>query len=72
MILLQKAISPIDAVVSVPGSKSMTNRALLLSALAKGSSTLSGVLLSDDTRAFLHGLQALGVPISFNEVDERT
>ena len=36
--------------VSVPGSKSITNRALLLAALAEGRSVLKGVLFSDDSR----------------------
>ena len=39
--------------VTVPGSKSITNRALLLATLADGISTLRGVLFSDDSRHFL-------------------
>ena len=46
--------------VSTPGSKSITNRALLLATLAKGSSLLKGVLFSDDSRHFLKCIQALG------------
>ena len=49
--------------VEVPGSKSITNRALLLAALANGKSTLSGVLFSDDSR---HFLQSLISPFSFS------
>jgi 3-phosphoshikimate 1-carboxyvinyltransferase len=49
--------------ISIPGSKSITNRALLLAALAKGTSHLSGVLFSDDTWAFINALSALGVNI---------
>ena len=46
--------------VSVPGSKSITNRALLLATLAEGVSTLRGVLFSDDSRHFLDCIQKLG------------
>ncbi|MBQ7925363.1 MAG: 3-phosphoshikimate 1-carboxyvinyltransferase [Lachnospiraceae bacterium] len=47
-------------VTEVPGSKSITNRALLLATLAKGESTLRGVLFSDDSRHFLKCIQELG------------
>jgi 3-phosphoshikimate 1-carboxyvinyltransferase len=47
----------------VPGSKSITNRALVLAALADGESTLSGVLESDDTRHMRVALEALGIEI---------
>ena len=53
-----------------PGSKSITNRALLLAALAEGESRLDGVLDSDDTRHMRRGLAALGVEIT--DVDETT
>ena len=46
--------------VRVPGSKSITNRALLLATLAKGESTLRGALFSDDSRHFLKCVQELG------------
>jgi len=46
--------------VRVPGSKSITNRALPLAALAVGTSTLHGVLLADDTRQMITALQTLG------------
>ena len=48
-------IIPVE--VSVPGSKSITNRALLIAALANGKSVLKGVLFSDDSRHFLQALQ---------------
>lgn len=54
-------------VVTVPGSKSITNRALLLATLAKGSSLLKGVLFSDDSRHFLKCIQALGFETTVNE-----
>jgi 3-phosphoshikimate 1-carboxyvinyltransferase len=54
---------PLDAVVRVPGSKSITNRALLIAALADGSSELTGALASDDTRVMREALASLGVRI---------
>ena len=54
---------PLDAEWRVPGSKSITNRALVLAALARGRSVLSGVLQSDDTRHMRRALTALGVEI---------
>lgn len=47
----------------VPGSKSITNRALVLAALAEGQSRLEGVLHSDDTRHMRAGLEALGISV---------
>ncbi len=47
--------------VRLPGSKSITNRALLLAALAEGETTLDGVLESDDTLIMLDALRALGI-----------
>lgn len=49
--------------VAVPGSKSITARALLIAALADGVSVLSGVQFSDDCAAFLHCLEDLGIPV---------
>ena len=48
----------IDWQVKVPGSKSMTNRALLMAALADGKTRLKGVLFSDDSRNFLGSLKS--------------
>jgi 3-phosphoshikimate 1-carboxyvinyltransferase len=48
----------------VPGSKSITNRALLLAALGEGTSVVENVLVSDDTTHMRNGLQALGIEIS--------
>ena len=58
---------PIDATVTVPGSKSITNRALIAAALADGSSELVGALHSDDTRYMAAALNALGVIVESNE-----
>lgn len=56
--------------VEVPGSKSITNRALLLAALAKGKSTLTGVLFSEDSRHFLSCLISLGFRVEINEAEK--
>ena len=49
--------------VRVPGSKSISNRVLLLAALAEGSTRLSGILRSDDTTVMIDALRVLGVPL---------
>ncbi len=49
--------------VSPPGSKSITNRALLLAGLAKGTSRLTGALKSDDTRYMAEALRQMGVTV---------
>lgn len=61
---------PIDIKVHVPGSKSITNRALLLAALANGESLLEGALFSDDSRHFLQCLIDLGFPVIINEEEK--
>lgn len=53
--------------VRVPGSKSITNRSLLLAMLADGESTLRGVLFSDDSRHFLQCVQNLGFETTVDE-----
>jgi 3-phosphoshikimate 1-carboxyvinyltransferase len=55
--------SPLNVTVRPPGSKSITNRALLCAALAPGTSTLSGALFADDTRAMLGAVAALGATV---------
>jgi 3-phosphoshikimate 1-carboxyvinyltransferase len=62
---------PPDCTVRVPGSKSITNRALLLAALAAGESTLDGVLWSDDTRYMVEALRQLGVGVQGDESSTR-
>src|SRR5258707_1254241 len=49
--------------VRVPGSKSLTNRALIVASLADGTSTLTGALDSDDTRVMVAALQRLGIAV---------
>jgi 3-phosphoshikimate 1-carboxyvinyltransferase len=63
----RKQNKPISGVVKVPGSKSMTNRALLLATLSKKDSKLSGVLFSDDSRHFLMCLEQLGFDLQIDE-----
>jgi 3-phosphoshikimate 1-carboxyvinyltransferase len=57
--------SPVDATVTVPGSKSLTNRALVLAALAtaQGPSTISGALRSRDTDLMIDAIRSLGVTV---------
>ena len=62
-------IPPTDATVKVPGSRSITNRALVCAALADGNSRLQGWLDSDDTQAMCEGLTRLGVGIEQEKED---
>ena len=66
---IRPANGPVQAVVPVPGSKSITNRLLLLAALARGTSRISGILHSDDTHVFAQALVDLGFRFTFNEDD---
>jgi 3-phosphoshikimate 1-carboxyvinyltransferase len=54
---------PVNADVTVPGSKSYTNRALLIAALADGVTTLTGALFSDDTKYMADSLRRLGIEV---------
>jgi 3-phosphoshikimate 1-carboxyvinyltransferase len=58
-----RPVHHLDATVEVPGSKSYTQRALIIAALAEGRSTISHVLLSEDTRYLMEALRALGIKI---------
>ena len=60
---------PIEATVPVPGSKSLTNRALILAAQATGQSVITGPLRSRDTDLMAAGLRALGVRIDAGDDD---
>ena len=57
-------VGPLRGVAHPPGSKSITNRALLLAALATGTSHLTGALKSDDTAHMATGLRAMGVIVA--------
>ncbi len=58
---------PIDATVTIPGSKSITNRALILAALSRGESRIEGALYSDDTRHLATALRGLGIGVDEDE-----
>jgi 3-phosphoshikimate 1-carboxyvinyltransferase len=64
--LLIEPRGPLHARVQVPGSKSISNRALLVAGLARGESQLRGVLDSDDTRVMARALEALGAKLSID------
>jgi 3-phosphoshikimate 1-carboxyvinyltransferase len=59
-------MGPVHATVRPPGSKSITNRALVCAALAEGRSSLEGALDSEDTRVMYQALTALGITLSWN------
>lgn len=66
----QLTLSPLSSAngeVTIPGSKSLSNRALLLAALAEGETTLTNLLDSDDVRHMLNALKALGVSYELSE-----
>lgn len=67
---LTPVTAPLTGQVTLPGSKSVTNRALLVAALARGTSRLTGILRSDDTHYMMAALRAMGVGIA--ELDETT
>ncbi|HDL3554789.1 TPA: 3-phosphoshikimate 1-carboxyvinyltransferase, partial [Mannheimia haemolytica] len=54
-------ISRVEGEINLPGSKSLSNRALLLAALATGTTQVTNLLDSDDIRHMLNALKALGV-----------
>lgn len=64
-----KPIHHLDATVEVPGSKSYTQRALIIASLAQGRSILSHVLISEDTRYLLEALRFLGISILTSDND---
>ncbi len=65
------AARPVSGAVRVPGSKSITNRALLIAGLADGRSRIDGALFSDDTQYLAESLRRLGVAVSEESADER-
>ncbi|MCL1045011.1 3-phosphoshikimate 1-carboxyvinyltransferase [Shewanella electrodiphila] len=60
-------VNKVNGVVNIPGSKSISNRALLLATLAKGKTTLTNLLDSDDIRYMLASLKQLGVEYQLSE-----
>ena len=67
----QPVVAPFDATVELPGSKSLTNRALILSALASGPCMLEGALVADDTRHMIENLRHLGLRVEADEPGRR-
>lgn len=65
-ITLTPFAKPFQATIAPPGSKSLTNRALVIAALADGSSELSNILFADDTEVMIEGLRALGFDLKVN------
>jgi 3-phosphoshikimate 1-carboxyvinyltransferase len=65
--LTLKPISKIDGEITLPGSKSLSNRALLLAALAEGTTTITNLLESDDTRHMLNALKQLGIDYTLSD-----
>src|SRR5271157_4975153 len=67
---------PVRAEITVPGSKSITNRALIQAALAEGETILNGALWSEDTQIMVECLQKLGFMVNVepdpNEICNRT
>ena len=64
---LDPIAQPFKANITPPGSKSLTNRALVLAALASGDCTLSNVLFADDTLVMFDGLRKLGFQLDIDE-----
>ncbi len=60
---IEPVARPVRGRIRPPGSKSITNRAVICAALARGTSRLTGILDSDDTRVMVAGLAALGFAI---------
>ena len=65
--LTLKPISKIDGEINLPGSKSLSNRALLLAALAEGTTEIFNLLESDDTRHMLNALEQLGIKYTLSD-----
>ena len=62
-----KPIAKIEGEVNLPGSKSLSNRVLLLAALAEGTTRITNLLESDDTRHMLNALKQLGIDTTLSE-----
>ncbi len=64
---IEPLAAPPDAEIVLPGSKSITNRALITAALAEGSTELQGVLLAEDTWAMIEALRLLGIAVAVDD-----
>jgi 3-phosphoshikimate 1-carboxyvinyltransferase len=67
--VIEPVVGPLDATVVPPGSKSITNRALVAAALAAGRSTIRNALVADDTEAMVDCLRRLGFGVATGAVD---
>ena len=67
--LLIEPCGPVHGSIRPPGSKSITNRALVCAALAEGRSLLTGILDSEDTRVMFEALGQLGIPLALDPRD---
>jgi 3-phosphoshikimate 1-carboxyvinyltransferase len=67
-----KPIRSLDGVVTLPGSKSLSNRCLLLAALSKGNTRVDNLLESDDIRYMLDALDTLQVPVERHSAESVT
>ena len=64
---IDRITAPFRTIITPPGSKSLTNRALILAALARGQSVIRNILFADDTRVMLDCLQKLGLKLQIDE-----
>jgi len=69
MLQVNKILKPINSVLDIPSSKSLSVRALLLAGFADGKSVIKNVLNSDDTNNCIGALKSLGIKIEQNEKD---
>jgi 3-phosphoshikimate 1-carboxyvinyltransferase len=67
---IQPSRGPLRGAIRPPGSKSITNRALICAALADGKSVLSGALKSEDTEVMIAGLRSLGIAVDVSDNGE--
>src|SRR5215216_4731352 len=70
LLQIKPILHPLHAAVRVPGSKSLTNRALLIASLANGTTRLTNALFSDDSCYFAKALQTLGFTIQLDEASQ--
>lgn len=70
--LTVQPIKSLDGVVTLPGSKSLSNRCLLLAALSKGNTRVDNLLESDDIRYMLEALDSLDVPVERHSAESVT
>ncbi len=68
---IRPAQKPLSAVVTIPGSKSLTNRAMVIASLARGTSIISNALFADDTECMIGALRALGFAITADSTEQR-